>query len=145
MSIRVLIADDQPRARHSLEALLSAMRLSAVDHTEQAGRADPVFIEVVGEAENGARVVEQILALHPDVVVMDLQTHTLSALVSDMDGISTIKTIKQRVAMIRIVMLTMYATDRGSILAAEQMPSSSRAVPQALLGRGDARDRGLPP
>ena len=34
--IRVLIADDQPRARRSLKALLTAMRWSTPGHAEQA-------------------------------------------------------------------------------------------------------------
>lgn len=118
MCIRVLIADDQPRARRSLNALLTAMRWSTPSHTEQPTPAGCLPVEVVGEAENGQRTVEQARALHPDVVVMDLQLHTVSAPEPRLDGMATIQMLKSRWPAIRIVVLTMYATDRASVLAA---------------------------
>jgi DNA-binding NarL/FixJ family response regulator len=59
-----------------------------------------------------------VRALHPDVVVMDLQPHTHSALEPGQDGMATIQVIKRTWPAIRIVVLTMYATDRASVLAA---------------------------
>jgi YesN/AraC family two-component response regulator len=53
---RVLIADDHQVIREGLESLLS----SALD------------LEVVGEAENGRDALDQVNALSPDVVLMDL-------------------------------------------------------------------------
>ena len=118
MCIRVLIADDQPRARRSLSALLTAMRWSTPSHAGQPTSADFLPVEVVGEAEDGPQAVRQVLALQPDVVVMDLQLHTMSASEPRLTGMATIQTIKSRWPAIRIVVLTMYATDRASVLAA---------------------------
>jgi DNA-binding NarL/FixJ family response regulator len=116
--IRVLIADDQPRARHSLKALLTAICWSTSSHYEQPTPAGCFPIEVVGEAEDGPQAVELVWALHPDVVVMDLQPHTVSAPERSPDGWAAIRMIKNRCPAIRIVVLTMYATDRAAVLAA---------------------------
>jgi DNA-binding NarL/FixJ family response regulator len=116
--IRVLIADDQPRARRSLKALLTTMSLGTPSHIAQPTLAGYLPVEVVGEAEDGPQAVEQVWALHPDVVVMDLQLHTVSAPEPRLDGKATIQMLKSRWPAIRIVVLTMYATDRASVLAA---------------------------
>jgi DNA-binding NarL/FixJ family response regulator len=118
VGIRVLIADDQPRARRSLKALLTSLHWSTSSHAEQPTQADLLPVEIVGEAENGQEAIEQVQALCPDVVVMDLQLHSASATESNLDGLTTIQTIKNRWPAIRIVVLTMYATDRVSVLAA---------------------------
>ena len=118
MCIRVLIADDQPRARRSLKALLTAMRWSTLSHAGQPTSAGFLPVEVVGEAEDGPQAVEQAWALQPDVVVMDLQLHTVSVPEPRLDGMAAIGMIKSRWPAIRIVVLTMYATDRASVLAA---------------------------
>ena len=116
MCIRVLIADDQPRARRSLKALLTAMCWSTPSHAGQPTPAGFFPLEVVGEAENGPQAVEQVRALRPDVVVMDLLLHAESA--PGTDGMATIQMIKSRWPSVRIVVLTMYATDRASVLGA---------------------------
>ena len=116
MCTRVLIADDQPRARHSLKALLTATGWSTPSHAGQPTHPGFFPIEVVGEAEDGPQTVEQVRALRPDVVVMDLQPHAESP--PGPDGMATIQVIKSRWPTIRIVVLTMYATDRASVLAA---------------------------
>ena len=115
--IRVLIADDQPRARRSLKALLTAMRWSAPSDTEPFSPADFPF-EIVGEAEDGQEAIEQAWALDPDVVLMDLQMHMVSAPEPRLDGLTTIQMIKRQWPAIRIVVLTLYATDRAAVLAA---------------------------
>jgi DNA-binding NarL/FixJ family response regulator len=94
------------------------MRWSTPGHAGQPTPAGFVTVEVVGEAEDGPQAVEQVRALHPDVVVMDLQVHTGSAPEPRADGMATIRMIKSRWPAIRIVVLTMYATDRASVLAA---------------------------
>ena len=118
MCIRVLIADDQPRARHSLTALLTAMRWSTPDRAGQPTLAGFLPVEVIGEAEDGLQAVEQVRTLHPDVVVLDLQLHAVSAPEPRLDGMATIRMIKSGWPAIRIVVLTMFATDRASVLAA---------------------------
>lgn len=121
MLTRVLIVDDQPRARRSLKALLTAMRWSTPKRAGQPSPASFYPVEVVGEAEDGPQALVQMATLLPDVVVMDLQPHTVSAAVPRQDGMATIKTIKSiksRWPATRVVVLTMYATDRTSVLAA---------------------------
>ncbi|MFO7632439.1 MAG: response regulator transcription factor [Caldilinea sp.] len=105
--IRVLIADDQPRARRSLQALLTAMRWS---HTSGGAHRDRLM-EIIGEATNGQQVIDQVLSLQPEVVVMDLHLPML-------DGLTVISIIKRRWPDVRIVVLTMYATDRVAALQA---------------------------
>jgi DNA-binding NarL/FixJ family response regulator len=116
--IRVLIADDQPRARRSLKALLTAMRWSTPSNTGQPAHAAFFPVEIVGEAENGQQAVEQAWALQPDVVVMDLHPHAGASPESQSDGWAAIGIIKSRWPAIRIVVLTMYATDRAPVLEA---------------------------
>ena len=116
--IRVLIADDQPRARRSLKALLTAMRWSTPNHTEPSTHGDLFPLEIVGEAQDGQEAVEQVGALHPDVVLMDLQMHTVFAPEPRLNGLATIQMIKRQWPAIRIVVLTMFATDRASVLTA---------------------------
>lgn len=118
MCIRVLIADDQPSSRRSLHALLTAMRWSAPGHSEQPRAAGPFLIDVVGVAEDGRQAVEQVQALYPDVVVMDLHLHTVSAPEAAMDALATIRMIKSGWPATRIVVLTMYATSRAPVLEA---------------------------
>ena len=96
--IRVLIADDQPRARRSLKALLTAMRWSTPSDTGQPAHAAFFPVEIVGEAENGQQAVEQVWALQPDVVVMDLHPHAASAPEPGPDGWSAIEMIKSQMA-----------------------------------------------
>ena len=61
---RVVLAEDQPMVRAGFRALLDS-------------RDD---IEVVGEAATGAQALEQVRALNPDVVVMDIR-------MPEMDGL----------------------------------------------------------
>jgi DNA-binding NarL/FixJ family response regulator len=116
--IRVLIADDQPRARRSLNALLTAMRWSPLSYAEQPGHAGAFPVEIVGEAQNGQETLEQVAALQPDVVVMDLHPHATSPSEAHADGLATIATIKSTWPDVKIVVLTMFATDRASVLSA---------------------------
>ena len=120
--IRVLIADDQLRSRRSLAALLTAMRWN--HFSNPAGLAyDPANrvhfpVEIVGEAENGQTTVAQVQALLPDAIVMDLQMHPAFFTAAGLDGLATIRMIKQDWPAIRIVVLTLFATDRTSALEA---------------------------
>ncbi|MBI1798208.1 MAG: response regulator transcription factor [Candidatus Eisenbacteria bacterium] len=63
-ALRVLIADDEPRARQFLEKLLG----------EHAG------VEVVGNARGGGEALEKIAALKPDVAFLDIHMPDLSGL-----------------------------------------------------------------
>ncbi|MFF5127252.1 response regulator [Streptomyces syringium] len=64
MTIRVLIVDDQMMVREGFSVLLNAQP----------------DIEVVGEAVDGRQAVEQVAALRPDVVLMDIRMPVLNGL-----------------------------------------------------------------
>lgn len=86
--IRVLLVDDHAVVRSGLHLLL-----------EQ--EAD---IAVVGEAEDGARAVEQSLARQPDVIVMDIT-------LPDFDGVEATRRIHANLPDTRVLALTMHDED----------------------------------
>ena len=90
MKIKVLIADDHTIVRAGLTALLG---------TEKD-------IEVVGEAKNGAEAVSNAVALHPDVVIMDL-------MMPKMDGVEATKELLRKVPSAKTILLTTYGTSDG--------------------------------
>ena len=90
MSIRVLLADDQTLVRSGFRALLE--------------RAED--IEVVGEAADGAEVVERARAQRPDVVLMDIR-------MPGVDGLEATRRITADPALVdvRVIMLTTFELD----------------------------------
>ena len=84
--IRVLVADDHAIVRKGICALLS---------TEEG-------IEVVGEAADGQRVIEQVERLRPDVVLMDL-------VMPGVDGLAATRRINADWPETRILVLTSFA------------------------------------
>ena len=92
--IRVLIADDQPVVRQGLRTFLEL-------HDD---------IEVVGEAEDGARALEAVAALAPDVVLMDLVMPRL-------DGIAAIERLRELGSAARVIVLTSFL-DEDKVLPA---------------------------
>jgi two-component system response regulator NreC len=62
MSLRVLIADDDPMLRDGLRSLLESKE----------------DIEVIGEAGDGTEAIELSRALRPDVVIMDISMPRLN-------------------------------------------------------------------
>jgi DNA-binding NarL/FixJ family response regulator len=88
MTIRVLIADDQPLIRTGLRTLLGT----------QDG------IEVVGEASTGAGAVTESARLAPDVVVMDIR-------MPGTDGIQATAQVVRQPAAPRVLVLTTYDID----------------------------------
>ncbi len=87
--IRVLIADDHELLRDGLRGMLDAQE----------------DMEVVGEAEDGARAVDQAIALHPDVVIMDIRMPRL-------DGIEATKRLTaQGEHAPRVLVLTTFDLD----------------------------------
>jgi DNA-binding NarL/FixJ family response regulator len=88
VTIRVLIADDQPLIRTGLRTLLGA----------QDG------IEVVGEASTGAGAVTESARLAPDVVMMDIR-------MPGMDGIQATARVICQPAAPRVLVLTTYDID----------------------------------
>jgi DNA-binding NarL/FixJ family response regulator len=88
VTIRVLIADDQPLIRAGLRTLLGA----------QAG------IEVAGEASTGAQAIAESIRLAPDIVVMDIR-------MPGTDGIQATAQVVLQPASPRVLVLTTYDTD----------------------------------
>jgi DNA-binding NarL/FixJ family response regulator len=88
VTIRVVIADDQPLIRTGLRTLLGAQD----------------DIEVVGEASTGAGAVTESERLTPDVVVMDIR-------MPGTDGIQATAQVIRQPAAPRVLVLTTYDTD----------------------------------
>lgn len=133
MSIRLVVADDDPLARTALTTILG----SAPD------------LEVVGSAGDGAEAVEAASRLRPDVVVMDIRMPILN-------GIDATKRLTSlRPAAGRVLVLTTFADEEyllealragasGFLLknsSADQLIGAVRTVAagEALLAPGVTR------
>jgi DNA-binding NarL/FixJ family response regulator len=89
VSVRVLIVDDQALVRTGFRMILEA---------------EP-DIEVVGEAPDGARAIEEALRLEPDVVLMDVR-------MPELDGIeATRRLLANGAGSTKVVMLTTFDMD----------------------------------
>lgn len=88
MTIRVVLADDQPLVRSGLRVTM----------------ADQPDLEVVGEAANGAEAVRLVTDLAPDIVVMDIR-------MPGMDGIEATRLITAGPATTRVLVLTTFDED----------------------------------
>ncbi len=88
MTVRVVLADDQPLVRSGLRVLMA-------DHPD---------LEVVGEAATGAEAVQLVRDVNPDVVVMDIR-------MPGMDGIEATRLITADRATTRVLILTTFDED----------------------------------
>lgn len=86
--IRILLVDDQAIIRQGLRSLLES-------------NSD---MEVIGEAENGRRAIEQIPTLQPDVVLMDIRMPV-------MDGVAATQAIAQHYPQTKVLVLTTFDND----------------------------------
>lgn len=93
--VRVLVVDDQARARASLKALLA---------TEPR-------IEQVEEAANGQQAIDVMVEWKPDVVVMDVQ-------LPESNGVQVTRELKAVAPQVRVIVLTLYPEYREAALAA---------------------------
>ena len=88
MTVRVLLCDDQALVRSGFRMVLEA-------------RED---MEVVGEAEDGARALELAARCRPDVILMDVR-------MPHMDGVEATRRLARAGTSARIVMLTTFDSD----------------------------------
>lgn len=88
LMIKVLIVDDQELIRQSLELMLQSK----------------VNFDVVGTAENGREAIRCVRKFKPDVVLMDIR-------MPDMDGIESLKIIKENCPNIKVIILTTFDDD----------------------------------
>lgn len=86
--IRILLVDDQSIIRQGLKALLEL-------HPD---------LQVVGTAKNGQTAIEQVEALQPDVVLIDI-------LMPEMDGVAATQIIAQRFPETKVLVLSGYDDD----------------------------------
>jgi DNA-binding NarL/FixJ family response regulator len=126
LTIRVLIADDQPLLRGSFRLLIGTAK----------------DLEVVGEASTGRQAVELARQLRADVVLMDIR-------MPDMDGLTATRLITEDddLAGVRVLILTTFEIDQYVFQALRHGASGflgKSAEPEELLGairvvsRGDA-------
>ena len=88
MTVRVVLADDQPLVRAALRMVIT----------------DAPDIEVVGEAGTGAEAVALVEQVSPDVVVMDIR-------MPGMDGIEATRLVTTGPDATRVVVLTTFDDD----------------------------------
>jgi DNA-binding NarL/FixJ family response regulator len=107
MSVRIVLADDQPLVRSGFAVLVDA----APDLT------------VVGEAATGREAVERVRATRPDVVVMDIR-------MPDLDGLTATRLITgdDDLAGVRVLILTTFDMD-------EYVFEALRAGASGFLGK----------
>jgi DNA-binding NarL/FixJ family response regulator len=83
--MRVMIADDHLIMREGLRALLESHE----------------GIEVIGEATNGQEAIDQVAALKPDIVLLDISMPV-------MNGLEATRAIKKASPEVKILILTMH-------------------------------------
>jgi DNA-binding NarL/FixJ family response regulator len=93
-AIRVLLADDQPLVRAGLRRIIEA----------------DAALEVVGEAGDGQRAVDEALSARPDVVLMDVRMPVF-------DGIEATRRINESGSPARIIVLTTFGLDEYVVAA----------------------------
>ena len=94
MGLRTLIVDDEPIARRVLREELELIE----------------GVEIIGEADNGKKALDQIAEQKPDLVLLDLQMPT-------MGGLDVVRNLKHGSHMPVIVVVTAY--DKFAIQAFE--------------------------
>ena len=111
--VKVLIVDDQLRARQSLKALLATWPL--IGETQ--------------EATNGQEAIHHIEQAQPDLVLMDVRMPV-------MDGLQATRYIKRHWPQIKVIVLSMYGDCQVDALAAGADAFMSKGeLPENVLDR----------
>jgi DNA-binding NarL/FixJ family response regulator len=111
--VRVLLVDDDDLMRAGLKAVISS----------------DARVEVVGEAGSGRAAVEQVRALHPDLVLMDVR-------MPDLDGIAATREVTAASPDVKVVILTTFEQDDyifGALNAGASGFLLKRSGPEELL------------
>ena len=109
--VRVLIADDQPRVRQALRALLATWSLAII----------------IGEVGDGREAVQVAQEAQPDLALLDVRMPGIS-------GIEATALIKASCARTRIIVMSIYADCEEQALAAGADAYLNKVdVPQLLL------------
>ncbi|MFD1017646.1 response regulator [Thalassobacillus hwangdonensis] len=96
MTIRIMIADDHKVVRKGLEFFFQTQP----------------DIEVVGEADGGKELLEKLAETNVELVLLDVQ-------MPDMDGIETMKRIRENFPAMKVLMLTSFS-DYDTVIPAIQ-------------------------
>ena len=108
--IRIVVADDHPVVRDGLTAMLNTQP----------------DLEVVGEAGTGRDAVEQVTALEPDVVLLDLE-------MPELDGVEALQQMRHSNPRVRVIVFTAFDTD-------ERILGAVQAGAQGYLLKGVPRE-----
>ena len=111
--VRVLLVDDDDLMRAGLKAVLSS----------------DARVQVVGEAGTGRAAVEQVRALRPDLVLMDVR-------MPDLDGIAATREVIAVSPEVKVVILTTFEQDDyifGALNAGASGFLLKRSGPEELL------------
>ena len=119
--LRILIVDNQPRARQSMQALLGAW------YPKQEIR----------EAASGTQAVELAAEFAPHIILMDARMPGLS-------GPEAAREIKAKFPRIKIVILSMYpdweaeamASGADAFVGKSDLPEKLRETLSELIGKG---------
>jgi DNA-binding NarL/FixJ family response regulator len=108
MSARILVVDDYQVARRTIRSLLTWHSM-----------------HVCGEAENGQQAVEKVKALHPDLVLLDINMPV-------MNGVQAAYAIRRISPSTKIIFFTIH--DSPDTMAAARLIGVDEFVPKAAAG-----------